>query len=112
MDSPLLQSIVNRKAMKLVAHMGIQPAFYFRYKNTLIPIHFDHRFSKRLWSFLRQIVTNAAGDGFMRIFAGEFLAIRGRVRMWRAVGIALKRNGGHSDGRTFRQPLFKVIVFL
>jgi len=44
--------------------------------------------------FLRQIVTDAAGDRAVRVFAGEFLGVGARLRMRRAVGVALERDGG------------------
>src|SRR5450432_315843 len=80
-------------------------------KRLSVTIDFVDSFGERLRSFLWQIVADAAGDGPVRVFAGEFVSVGTGVRMWGAVGIAFHGHGGHGDGRTCRQPLFKVIIF-
>ena len=72
---------------------------------------FDDRFGKGLRGFLRQIVPDAALDGPVRIFAGEFPGIGIGVRMRCAVGVAFKRNGGHGDARAFGKPPIQVVIF-
>jgi hypothetical protein len=65
-----------------------------------------------LGSFLRQIVTDSTRDQPVRIFAREFIAEGTFVRrMWRTVGIALKRNGGYSDDGTRGKSLFQIVIF-
>jgi len=31
--------------------------------------------------------------------------------MWRTVGVAFQRNGGHADHRGLREPRFQIVVF-
>ena len=76
-----------------------------------ITIDFDDRFGKGLRGFLRQIVPDAALDDPVRIFAGEFLGIGAGVRVWCAIGITFKGDGGHGDDRTFGKPLFQIVIF-
>jgi hypothetical protein len=66
----------------------------------------DDSFGKRLGRFLRQIVTDAALDDPVRIFAGEFHGVGTALRVWRTIGIAFKRNRGHGDHRAFGQGAF------
>jgi hypothetical protein len=53
----------------------------------------DNRLGERLGGLLRQIVTDAACDGPVHVPVGKFLGIGTRVRMWCAIGIALKGDG-------------------
>src|ERR1044072_1567888 len=62
-----------------------------------IAIHFQDSVGKSLRRFLRQIVTDAAGDKPLGIFAGEFFSISCVGRMRRAVGIAFHGDGRHRD---------------
>src|ERR1700733_10291726 len=71
----------------------------------------DRRLGESLRSFLRQIVADAATDGPMRVFAGEFVAIGRGFRMRCTIGIALEGDGGHGDDRAFSEPLFQVAIF-
>ena len=71
----------------------------------------DDGLGERLRGFLRQVVPDAAVDRAVRIFAGEFLGVGGGLRMRRAVGIALERDGGHGDHRPCCKPLFQFAVF-
>src|SRR5262249_44030425 len=77
----------------------------------LITVDLDDSFGKRLRSFLRQVVPDAALDDPMRVFAREFLGIGTAVRVRRAIGIAFKGDGRHGDDRTYGKPLFKVVIF-
>src|SRR5260370_9491973 len=54
----------------------------------------DDRFRKGAWGFLRQVVPDAALDQPVLVFARELLAIGCRVRVWRAIGLALKPSTG------------------
>ena len=54
---------------------------------------------------------DAAIDGSVRIFAGEFLKIGAGLRVWRTIGIAFKGNGGHGNDRTYGEPLFQIVIF-
>jgi len=56
-------------------------------------------------------VPDAAIDGPVRIFAGEFPGIGIGVRMRCAVGVAFKRNGGHGDARAFGKPFIQIVIF-
>jgi hypothetical protein len=56
-------------------------------------------------------VLDAARDDPVRIFAREFLGIGTSIRVWRAIGITFKSNGGHGDDRPFGKPLFEIVVF-
>ena len=81
---------------------------------TLLRLRFgdvDDRFGKRVWGLLRQIMPDAARDGSMRVFAGEFFGIGGGFGMRRAIGVALEGNGRHGDDRRFGKPLFQIVVF-
>src|SRR5689334_13644805 len=69
--------------------------------NGSIIIHVHDSLGKGLRRFLRQIMPDAALDSPVRIFAGEFLSVRTRVRMRRAIGITFKGDGGHGDHRKF-----------
>ena len=73
-------------------------------------VYIDYRLGKIFWCFLGQVVPDATFDDPMRIFAREFLGIGTGVRVWRAIGIAFKGNGGHSDDRTFGKPLFQIVI--
>src|SRR5438477_10182743 len=75
-----------------------------------VAVDVDDGLREGLRRFLRQIVADATRDGSMRILAREFLGISAAVDMWRAVGVAFERNGGHSDDRRFGQPLFQIVV--
>src|SRR5258705_11036311 len=67
----------------------------------------DDGFGKRLRSFLRQVVPNAAFDQPVRILAREFLGVGAGLRMRRAVGVAFHGDGRHGDDREFGKPLFQ-----
>jgi hypothetical protein len=55
-------------------------------------------------------VTDAFDDS-MRALAGEFLRRGCSIRGWRnAIGITIKGDRRHSDGRTFRKSLFQIVV--
>src|SRR5258706_12652496 len=70
----------------------------------------DDGLSEGLRGFLGQIVTDAAFSQPVLVLAGEFVTIRSRLRMRRAVGIAFKRNRRHGDDRSRAQLRLKVIV--
>jgi hypothetical protein len=67
--------------------------------------------SECLRGFLGQIVTNSATDEPVLIFTREFLGVRAGVGVWRAVGSALKSDGGHADGRSAGNALVQIVVF-
>jgi hypothetical protein len=70
-----------------------------------ITVDFYDSLGKGLRGFLRQIVTDAAVDDPVYIFAGEFVGIGTAIRVWCIIGITFKGNGGHGDDRTFGKPL-------
>jgi hypothetical protein len=63
---------------------------------------------KGLRRFLRQIVTNTTADDPMRILAKEFLGIGTGVRVWRAIGIPFKSDGGNGDAGSLRSNVASV----
>ena len=71
--------------------------------------NFDDRCRKGLRGFLRQVVTDAAIQQPVRVLAGELLSIQTGIRVWRTVGVAFKRDGGHGDRRTRRKLLFRIV---
>ena len=71
----------------------------------------DDGFGEGLRRFLRQIVSDAACDEPMLVFAGEFRAVGGHLRMRRAIGIAFHGDRGHGDDRTLGEPLFQRVPF-
>ena len=66
---------------------------------------------KGLWSFLGQIVTDAAGDSPVLIFAREFLGVSARIRMRCTIGVAFHGDRGDGDDRNFGKPLFQIVIF-
>jgi hypothetical protein len=76
----------------------------------LEPVGIHDSFGKRLRSFLRQIVSHAARDRTLRIFAGEFSRISTGIRVWGAIGVAFHGDGRHGDHGTLRQSLFQVVI--
>src|SRR5215510_11681727 len=46
----------------------------------------------------------------MSVFAREFFGVGTGVRVWRAIGVTFKCDGGHGDDRTFGKPLFKLVI--
>ena len=74
------------------------------------PISFDDSFGEGLRSFLRQIVSDAAVDRPVLVLAGEFPDVGARIRMWRAVGITLKRDGWHGDDGKLGKLLFEIVM--
>src|SRR5712692_11205970 len=46
----------------------------------------------------------------MRIRAPEFLSIRGRIRVWCAIGITFQGYGRHGDDRKLRKPSFEIVI--
>src|SRR5215475_8284008 len=71
-------------------------------------VYIDDSCGEGLRGLLRQVVSDTACDGPVRIFAGEFVGIGAGVRMRRTVGIAFKGNGGHRNDRIFRKPPVKI----
>jgi hypothetical protein len=75
-------------------------------KQGSIAVDLDDGVSKGLRGFLRKIVPDAALDSAVRVFAREPPGIGPGVRVWRAIGITFKSDGGHLDGWTLGKPLF------
>jgi len=75
-----------------------------------MPIYVDHRLSKRLRGFLRQIMPNAAWGDSMLIGVRELVAIGAADGVWRAIGVTFQRNGRRSDDRGGGKPLFQLGV--
>jgi hypothetical protein len=76
-----------------------------------VSIDVDYSSSKGLRRLLEQIVTDAAPDDPVRVFAHEFLAIGIAVPVWCSIGIAFKGDRRHGHDRTFGKPLFQNIIF-
>src|SRR5882724_11932748 len=70
----------------------------------------ENGFGKGLRGFLRQIVSDTALDGSVRILAGELIGVGARLGMRSAVRVAFHRDGRHSDDRGGGQPLLEVVV--
>src|SRR5439155_12125657 len=87
-----------------------RPSRERRWRLRLGAVDFNHRSRKRLRGLLGKVVSDAALDRPVRIFAREFLGIGTRVRMGRTVGVTLKRNGGHGDHRTFGESFLERVV--
>jgi len=76
-----------------------------------ISIDVDHGLCKRSRGFLGKIVTDAAGDGPVCVFAGESLAIGRRIsRVWCTICIAFEGNRRHGDGRKLSELLFELVI--
>src|SRR5262245_41184411 len=65
-------------------------------------IHVDDRLRERLRRFLWKIVTDAAGDQPMFVFAGEHLCIGAGFRVWRVIRISLECDCRHAYDRRWR----------
>src|SRR5258707_10474493 len=74
-----------------------------------LTVRIDDCFGKVVRGFLRQIVADAALDGPVRISAREFFGVGAGLRVWRALGVAFHRDGGHGDHRSCGKPLFEVV---
>src|SRR3979490_1429174 len=61
--------------------------------STYLSCHIDHCLIKSSRRFLRQVVTDVAGDQAMAVPPGEFLGVTRGVRMRGAVCIAFQGNG-------------------
>lgn len=59
---------------------------------------------------MRQIVSNAACDHPVGIFARTFLGIRTGIRVRRSIGISFQGDGGHTDDQPLGQLLFQGVV--
>ena len=71
----------------------------------------EHGLCERLRGFLRQIVADAASNQTKLILASELLGVCLRLRVRRAVGVALQGDGRHRDLREQGQSFFQGIVF-
>src|SRR5918992_2545986 len=65
---------------------------------------------ERLRGFLRQVVPNTASQISVYVFPGELRGIGRRSRVRRAVGVPFKRDRGHGDDRTGREPILEGVV--
>jgi hypothetical protein len=68
-------------------------------------------FGKGLGRFLRQIVTDAAGEIPVLIFARELREIRCRGACGAPFGITFKGDREYGNGRTFGKSFFQIVVF-
>jgi len=73
-------------------------------------VDIDDRLRKLMWSFLRQIVSDAAREVAVGIPARELLTIEGWLRMRRTVGVAFKSDSGYCDDRALAQSIFKIVI--
>src|ERR1700722_526264 len=73
-------------------------------------IYIDDRLGKGLRSFLRQIMSNAALDDPVSIFAREFIGIGTGIRVRCTVVVTFKRDGRHGNDRACGKPFFEVII--
>src|SRR6266404_1258545 len=71
----------------------------------------EDRLRKGLRGFLRQIVSHPTVNGSVFVLAGEFLGVSTGLRVWRAIGITLERNRGHSDVGTCGKAGFQFVIF-
>src|SRR5215813_13023814 len=74
-------------------------------------IDFDDSLGKCLRCLLRKVVPYATVYGSVGVLASEFFGIRTRVGVWRAIGITFKRDCRYGDDRSFRKPVFQVVIF-
>jgi hypothetical protein len=93
-------------AIRWVPRMPLKHSFH-----RSVSIDVDHGLGKVFRGFLGQIVSDAAADQAMRVFACEFLRVGTAIGMRRAVAIALKCDSGDSDRRRLSKPFFKIVVF-
>src|SRR3954453_11008123 len=70
----------------------------------------DDRFGEGPGRLLRQVVADPAGHHPERVPARELPGVRARLRVRRAVGVALEGDGRHGDGRRRRKALLQVVV--
>src|ERR1700735_2101693 len=59
---------------------------------------------------LRQVVPYAAGDGPMRVLAGELRPVAVRLRMGRTIGVTFEGDRGHGDDGAASELLFQIVV--
>jgi len=79
-------------------------------RRRLGPGNLDHCLRECLWSFLGQIVPNAALDDPMCIFARELLGVGTGVRVWRPVSVTFKGDGRYPNDGEFRKALVQIVV--
>ena len=99
---PLLTQIGHARAALWLDGLGLTLS---------IAVDFDDCLGKGLGGFLRQIVSNAAFDGPVGIFAREFLGVGARLRMWCTIGVTFEGDGGDADGRTCGKLPFQIVIF-
>jgi hypothetical protein len=56
-------------------------------------------------------VPDSALDDPVYMFAGECFGIRTGIRVWCAIGVTFKGDGGRGDDRTLGKPLFQIVIF-
>ena len=69
----------------------------------------DDGFRECLRRFLREVVTDASGDGTMLVSTAEFLRVCRLFRMWRTVRVTLKSDCGNRDAGCLSEPIFECI---
>src|SRR3984893_16897669 len=62
-----------------------------------VTTYLDNELGERFGRFLRQIVAYAARSSPVCILARESICLGTGIRMWSAIGITFKGNGGHGD---------------
>jgi hypothetical protein len=72
--------------------------------------HIGDSLGEGLRRFLRQVVSDPAGQRPVLVGAGEFLSVCCGFGMRRAVGVAFQGDGRNADHRCVRQPLLEIVV--
>src|SRR6185436_7102029 len=73
-------------------------------------VDIDDCLGKRPRGLLWKVVTNAAADQPVRVFARKPPGVGARVQMRSTIGIAFQRDRGHADDGGLRKPPFEVVV--
>lgn len=72
-------------------------------------VHVNDCLGELTGSFLRQVVSDTTPEKPMFVWARKPLGVRCRLRMRRAVRVALESDGGHVNDGSARQPRFQVV---
>jgi hypothetical protein len=85
-------------------------AFSHLRRSRSVTVDLKDGFGKGTWGFLGQIVSDTARDEPVCVFARKLLGISACVRMWCAIGVTLKGNGGHGDDRSQGKAFFQIVI--